>query len=312
MIVVFGSINLDLVFSAPVLPRPGETVLTPGMLMAPGGKGANQAVAAARAGAEVAMIGCVGRDAFAETALAGLRAASVDLTGVEEGNATTGCAAVCVDAAGENQIMVASGANLSARASQVPDDALGPGTTLLLQQEVPSAENAALIARARARAPERGGGARIVLNAAPAGAPDEAVLRMVDVLIVNAVEASMTAEGLGLAAKGEEAAMALREALGVTVVLTRGGQGAVALAGEASWTVGALDITPVDTVGAGDAFCGYLAAALDSGEDLPEALRRASVAAALTCLAPGAQDGIPVADAVAARLADLPPARKIG
>lgn len=310
MILVFGSINLDLIFPTPALPCPGETVLTPRLLMAPGGKGANQAVAAAHAGAQVAMVGCVGGDPFAGRALAGLREAGVDLSRVETVDSSTGCAAVCVDPAGENQIVVASGANLAARADRVSDALLSPGTTVLLQQEVPPEENAKLIARARAR------GARIVLNAAPAGAPDADLLRAVDVLVVNTVEAAMIAGRLGLGgseAKGSRAgeasvavAQTLQGALGVAVVLTLGGQGAFARDGSQEWSVGALDITPVDTVGAGDAFCGYLAAALDAGETLPKALRRASVAAGLACLGEGAQSAIPSAEAVAARLGDLP------
>lgn len=310
MILVFGSINLDLIFPAPVLPSPGETVLTPRLLMAPGGKGANQAVAAARAGGRVAMFGCVGADPFADRALAGLRATGVDISYVDAIDAATGCAAVCVDPAGENQIVVASGANLAVRAERVPDALLGSDTTVLLQQEVPPEENAKLTARARKR------GARIVLNAAPAGEPDVADLRDVDVLVVNAVEAAMISDWLRLssvagadAQDGERAiaaARALHRALDVAVVLTLGGQGAFACDGKQEWWVGALDIAPVDTVGAGDAFCGYLAAALDAGEALPKALRRASVAAGLACLGEGAQSAIPSADAVAARLGDLP------
>ena len=307
MIVVFGSINLDLVVAAPALPRPGETVLAPAMRPLPGGKGANQAVAAARAGAEVAMYGAVGRDAFADIALSGLRDAGVDLTGVAARDTATGCATVCVDPRGENQIIVASGANLEARADQVPDDALGPDTTLVLQQEVPPGENAAIAARARA------GGARVVLNAAPAGDVDRRFLETVDVLVVNEIEAEMIAGALGLpAADAPAAARDVSDRLGVASVLTRGAEGAAAWSPDGAWTIDALDIAPVDTTGAGDAFCGYLAARLDAGEILPEALRWASVAGALACLGAGAQETIPTKDAVAARLADFPAARDAG
>lgn len=306
MIVVFGSINLDLVIAAPALPRPGETVLAPAMRPLPGGKGANQAMAAARAGAEVSMFGCIGHDAFAEMALSGLRGAGVDLTGVIETGNATGCAAVCVDPAGENQIIVASGANLDARADQVPESAIGPEATLVLQQEVRPEENAALAARARGR------GARIVLNVAPAGAADRHTLEAVDVLIVNEIEAEMTAASLGLSAvDADSAAHRLSDTLGVSVVLTRGAEGAAAWTRRGAWSIDALRIKPVDTTGAGDAFCGYLAAILDEGGEMPVALRWASVAAAMACLEEGAQQAVPSRDAVASLLGDLSPARRI-
>ena len=162
MIVVFGSVNLDLIFRLPRIPAPGETILGPATDQEPGGKGANQALAAARDGARVVMAGAVGQDALADAALALLLQEGVDLTRLARVPASTGCAAIGVDPAGRNAIMVGSGANLHARADQVEDALLGPGTTLLLQMEVPVEENVALIARARAR------GVRIVLNLAPA------------------------------------------------------------------------------------------------------------------------------------------------
>src|SRR6185437_13791677 len=133
MIVVFGSINLDLIFPVPHIPRPGETVLGPLTRIEPGGKGANQAVAAARDGAQVIMAGAIGRDALGRGALSLLRDAGVDLTRVVETDASTGCAAISVDPAGNNAIAVGSGANLLARAAQVEDALLGPETTVVLQ-----------------------------------------------------------------------------------------------------------------------------------------------------------------------------------
>src|SRR5579875_2803967 len=178
MIVVFGSINLDLIFSLPRLPQPGETLLSPAVRIEPGGKGANQALAAARDGAFVIMAGMVGQDALADAALAGLREAAVDLGRVGTCSVPTGCAGIFVDPAGRNVIGVGSGANLAASADQVEDDLLSPDTTLLLQMEVPTQEIETLIRRARDR------GARLVLNPAPAGplAPD--TLACLDVLVV--------------------------------------------------------------------------------------------------------------------------------
>ena len=294
MIVAFGSINLDLIFPLPHLPVAGETVLGPTMRIEPGGKGANQAVAAARDGAQVAFAGAVGRDALAEDALRLLREGGVDMTRIARAEAATGCAAICVDAQGRNLIAVASGANLAARAEQVEDGLLGPDTTLLLQMEVGADETAALIRRARAR------GARIVLNLAPAGVLADDALRSVDVLVANEEEAAWLAARIGVPAD----AVALHAALGVTVVITLGERGVAAVGAVGSWSVPARTITVIDTTAAGDCFTGVLAAALDRGLPLEEALRRANAAAGLCCTRRGTQGSLPLAaDTDAALLA---------
>jgi len=312
MIVVFGSINADLVMAVETLPRAGETVLCPSYQVAPGGKGANQAAAAARAGAKVAMFGQVGADGFGDLVVQALADAGVDTGGVHRARAPTACAAIGVDKDGENQIIVASGANLQARADQVPDALLGPETTLVLQLEVPIEEIAALTARAR-RA-----GARIILNAAPAGPAPEAVLAGVDVLVVNGIEAEALCQGIGgqgIEGQGtggpEAAAMSLAETFGVTCAVTLGSEGARAFGPEGAWSVDALRITPVDTTGAGDAFVGVLAASLDSARRFEQALHRASVGAGLACLAEGAQAALADGAAIDARLPDLAPARPL-
>ena len=184
MIVVFGSINVDVLVPVPHLPARGETVLGGDYVIAPGGKGANQALAARRAGAAVTMIGAVGRDPFAEIGLSLLRRDGVDLGLVAEVGRPTGCAIITVDPVGENQIAVASCANMRAEAAQVPDRLLGPQTVLVLQREVPDVENAALIWRARER------GARIVMSLAPAGPIAPARLEDIDFLIANEGEAA--------------------------------------------------------------------------------------------------------------------------
>jgi ribokinase len=303
MIVVFGSINLDLIFGLPKLPQAGETVLGPSYAVAAGGKGANQAVAAARDGAKAALVGRVGRDAFAGEALKVARTTALDLTHVAPCDQPTGCAAVCVDGAGNNLIAVASGANARVTADQVPDAWLTPATTLVMQMEVPAAEIAALIERAKAR------GARVVLNLAPALPLPHAAIAAVDVLILNEIEAAAIAQSRGLGG-GTPAALArsLAASAGNTVVITLGGEGAVAATPAQGWSIGSLPIAPVDTTGAGDAFVGVFAAALDRGAALPDALRRASVAAGLSCLTPGAQPSLPATPAIEARLSDVPSA----
>ena len=292
MIVVFGSINLDLIFALDRLPAAGETVLGPGVAMQPGGKGANQAVAAARDGAVVAMVGAVGHDALAETALAGLRRAGVDLGRVATRPVATGCAAICTDPAGRNLIAVGSGANRDARQDQVEAALLGPTTTLVLQMEVASSETAALIYRARAA------GSRIVLNLAPAVPLDGDALRSVDFLIVNEPEAAWLATELNGSPDR------LHATLGVTVVRTLGARG-VAYAG-ADWagTVAGLPVTPVDTTAAGDCFAGVFAAALDRLISVPDAVTRANTAAALCCTRAGSQDSLPHRDEIDAALAN--------
>ena len=291
MIVIFGSINVDLIVPVPRLPQPGETVLGGEYVLLPGGKGANQALAARRAGAEVVLAGAVGADSFAEIALDLLRRDTVDtrlVRIVEE--QPTGCAAIMVSSEGENTIAVAPGANASARSDQVPDDLLGAGTTLVTQMEVPPSETALLIRRLRAR------GGRSLLNLAPALPIDLALLEEIDLVIVN--EGEVAATGVD----PRQLAHRLRQGL----VVTRGAAGALAILHDGiRIEVPALAIEPVDTTGAGDTFVGVLAAALDLGSTLETALRRASAAAGLACLARGAQTAMPDSAAIAAAVGRL-------
>ncbi len=297
MLLVFGSLNVDLVFQVEALPRPGETVLCPSYALAAGGKGANQAAAAAKAGAAVRMVGQVGDDDFGRFASSALSAAGVDGTGVAISGKATGIAVIGVDRQAENQIMVASGANLDTDAGQIDDAELRPGVTLLCQNEIRPEATFALLERARAR------GARTILNLAPAGPVPGRVLDALDVLVVNEIEATMAA-GEGGAPAALAQGLAARH--GLTCVVTLGGQGALAIGPGGGHRVAALAITPVDTTGAGDAFAGVLAAALDRGLALPEALGRASVAAGLACTRIGAQTSQPDAALIEAELGRLP------
>jgi ribokinase len=297
-VLVFGSVNADLVFAVPELPAPGRTVLGEAYRALPGGKGANQAVAAARDGAKVALAGAVGRDPLAEVALSASRAAGVDLSRVAATDAPTGCAAICVDPAGRNQIAVAAGANALARAAQVEDAALGPGVVVLLQMEVPPAETAGLVTRARAR------GARTVLNLAPAGPMPGDALRALDLLVVNEHEAAWLAARLDCGAD----AAALRAALGggPDVAVTRGEAGAEAATAAGTAWAPAFPLAAVDTTGAGDCWCGVLAAALAAGARLETAMLRAAAAAAIACTRPGAAVAMPDATETDALLASSP------
>ena len=286
MIFVFGSINIDLVTRVPTIPAPGETVLGRSYALVPGGKGANQALAARRAGAEVALAGATGRDDFARAALALLGADGVDLTRVERVEAPTGAAFIAVDEKGENAIVVASGANLFARAAALDGAALGKGDTLLLQRETPESETLAAARLARTR------GARVILNLAPAGAFAAEWLDVLDILVVNEHEAVAVGRALGLAGDAEAVARAL-DARGVATVATLGAAGAVAWSGGARHAVAAPKVEVVDTTGAGDCFVGAFAAALDRGLPIGAALAQGVAAGALACTRAGAQPSLP-------------------
>lgn len=305
MIVVFGSLNVDIMIAVDHLPLPGETVLGPGYQLTAGGKGANQALAAARAGGVVTMIGCVGSDALAQTALADLRGAGIDLSYLTTVTDPTGLAAICVDKRGENQIAVASGANRQTKAAHLADDLLGPQTLLLMQMEVPLAENWAIIRRAKEK------DTRILLNGAPAAPIPTDILPLIDWLVVNESEARQIAVMLDEKIEdAREAAKIIAGKSGNTVIVTLGARGIAAyLKDKSELSIPALKIQPVDTVGAGDSFVGGLAAALDRGKDLTEALRYASVGGALACLQVGAQSSLPLLVAIEARLPDLPACR---
>jgi ribokinase len=295
MITVFGSINVDLVCRVAKSPLPGETVLGSDYRLIPGGKGANQALAARRAGASVRLVGAIGDDDMGKVALSELEAGGVDLASVRRRHGTTGLAIITVDDSGENTIVVSPGANAAARAADLGPDAFRPGDTLLLQMEVPVAEGRAAAEAARAA------GARVILSIAPFSplAPED--LAPVSVIVVNQHEAADLARHLGLSARGEQATVtALARRLDRTVIATLGADGAIAAGQEGVVRVPSLSVTPVDTTGAGDTFCGVLAAYLDEGADLKTAMAKAAVAGSLACLTLGAQPSFPVRAAIEA------------
>ncbi|MBY0293349.1 MAG: ribokinase [Alphaproteobacteria bacterium] len=307
MIVVFGSLNMDMVMRIEKMPRPGDTVLCPSYQMVAGGKGANQAVAAAKGGASVKLFGEVGDDEFGRVILSSLQSSSVDLVGVDVSqNLSTGCAAICVDARGENMITVASGANLEAHEDKIPDFLLSKETTLLLQMETPVEENWKLIRRAKKF------GAHIILNLAPAYDVPSDILSILDALVINQVESTLLGLHLGFEVISP-AVVARRVAthFGVMCIVTLGKQGAIACTPNETWKVKAMEIEAVDTTAAGDAFVGVFAASLDHDIDLPGALRRASVASGLACLHKGAQMSLPTFQQIEENLKTIPLPRRI-
>jgi ribokinase len=293
MVVVFGSINLDLVARVPRFPQPGETLTGDSFAMYPGGKGGNQALAAARAGAAVALVGAVGRDAFAAPALAELIAGGVDVSAIRTVDGPTGIALIEVAASGENAIMVIAGANAHADAGDVPSEWLRPSAVVVLQQEVPAAANLALARRARAA------GARVVLNAAPARTIDPALLDFANITVVNETEMRALAATADLAVEPAAFATAFARRHGNAAVVTLGAAGALAAERGTCYALPATPVAVVDSTGAGDAFVGALAAALEHGLPLRAALSWAVAAGSLACTQDGAQPSLPDAARIA-------------
>ena len=295
MIIVFGSLNVDLVTPVERLPGVGETVLGPGYALHPGGKGANQALAARRAGAEVTMVGAVGRDGFAEIALRLLSEDGVDLSHVARVEAPTGAAFIAVDAAGSNQIVVAAGANALARADAAEALNPGEGDLLLLQREVPEGE---CLRAARAM---RAGGGRVILNLAPAGEPAPELLALTDILIVNEHEALILAGSLGwMETEPDAIAQRIDGERGIACIVTLGAAGAVGWHGGVRRLLEAPSVEALDTVAAGDSFVGAFAAALQAGFGFSGALQRGLAAGSLACTIAGAQPSVPRREAIEA------------
>lgn len=295
VIVVFGSINVDLVCRVVSIARPGETVLARSYATLQGGKGANQAVAAVRAGGglPVLMTGRVGDDAFGHAARDNLAREGIDVSGVRPGADPTGCAFIAVDAGGENAITVASGANGSVQATDLtrPFEA---GDVLVLQMEVPLSESLSVAGAARVA------GARVIWNLAPASADldragCEAVIRASDILVVNEHEARTAATLLGGAASADaDLCASTLSTMGTDIVLTRGSRGALlAQNGAIVAEAGAASVEVLDTTGAGDTFVGTFAVCIADTRDLADSLARSCLAASLACRAVGAQAGMP-------------------
>ncbi len=307
-ITVVGSLNLDLVANVPHLPRAGETLAATGFATFHGGKGANQALAAARQKARVHLIGCVGDDEPGHAFRASLGKAGIGLTGlVTLPRERTGSAWINVDAAGENQIILVPAANHRLTAALVRKQAplIRDSHALLLQLETPLAAVMEAI-RIAVRA-----GVRVVLNPSPWRTDFPWGKLPVSTVIVNETEAAhlfdLPADKLAssvAAIRHRLAALAIRE-----VVITRGGDSTLCILADRAFETPVLPVKPIDTVGAGDTFAGTLAVRLAEGESLENAIRFANAAGALATLRPGAQASIPTRAATEAAAADLPSAR---
>ncbi|KQZ50633.1 ribokinase [Rhizobium sp. Root149] len=299
MITVFGSINMDLIATTTRLPKPGETVAGQSFTTAAGGKGANQALAARRAGSTVRMAGAVGEDGFAEPALALLKEAGVLLDTVRPVSDPTGTAIILVGGDGENMIAVVPGANgaVSAEDAEKSVGLLSERDILMMQMEVPAGaiETAFRLAKTQ--------GTTTIFNTAPLTDDAIRLAGLADIVVSNETEFELLIGRSGLSADERVSEMQqMAERTGQTLVVTLGADGVVAIHKGQILRATGLKITPVDTVGAGDTFCGYLAASLDQGFDFAAALRRAAIAGSLACLEAGAQPSIPASDGVAGHL----------
>ena len=293
-IVVVGSINVDLVVRVANLPRPGETVLGGRFASVPGGKGANQAVAAARAGGHTTFVARVGDDSMGHAAIEALRAEGIETDFITiTPHAPTGVALILVDAVGENSIAVAGGANdrLSSDDIERARPAIEAADVLLLQLEVP------LEAVAHAVSIAQSAGTRVILNPAPARPLSAALLARVDILTPNETEGeSLASPGHAPAPSAADAEALAGMLLGLgprAVVLTRGAAGALVAAANDCTHVPAFSVEPLDTVAAGDVFNGCLAVMLAEGLDLVAATRFAAAAAAISVTREGAQTSAP-------------------
>ncbi|WP_169569666.1 ribokinase [Sneathiella limimaris] len=288
MITVFGSINIDQVYQVQDFPKPGETIIGKGYLEVPGGKGANQAVAARRSGAVVRMIGCVESSGMPNSALKYLISDDVNLDALQKVESPTGSASIWVSDQGENSIIVNPGANALIKAELVADESIANSAYLLMQMEVPVEENLKLIERAKSLA------VQTVLNLAPVGKVPESILKSLDYLVVNEGEAEALAQMIGMEfSDHRQFLMQLSARFNLNTILTLGADGVIASYNNEVFELPAKQIKVRDTTAAGDSFIGALFAELSFGTSFLEALAYAVNFASETCSRNGAQSSIP-------------------
>lgn len=288
-ILVAGSLNADLVVRAPRFPRPGETISGEDLQVIPGGKGANQAVAAARLGADVSMLGRVGRDNFGDFLINNLKLNKVDTRLVQRDDASTGAAIIVVDANGQNSIVLSPGANRKVASTDVERASFQDFSLLLLQLEIPTPTVFSAARRAKAN------GVRILLNPAPAKELPDELIALADFLIPNETELSLlTGREVTDLPSAEAAARKLRERGAQNVIVTLGSKGALIVTAEEVTHVDAFPVNVADTTAAGDAFIGGFATKLlESASSLEDAARYACACGALAATKFGAQPSLP-------------------
>lgn len=292
-ILVVGSLNADLVVRAPRFPQPGETISGDDLNIIPGGKGANQAVAAARLGANVSMLGRVGKDNFSDFLLENLKQNKVDSTLIQRDNSSTGTAIIIVDSNGQNSIVLSSGANSNVSVADVDNIPFTNYQLLLLQLEIPLPT----VLRAAQRAKENN--ARVVLNPAPAKELPDELIALADFIIPNETELSLlTKQKVSDIASAQSAARNLLGRGAKNVVVTLGSKGALVVNTETSKHVETYQVEVVDTTAAGDAFIGGFATSLLENKSLEDAVRFGCACGALAVTKFGAQPSLPTKEEV--------------
>ncbi len=310
MLIVFGSINMDVNMNLKSFPADGETVISSSYIMSPGGKGANQALAAARTGTKTALVGKVGDDGAGLRIMNYLRRNEVMTSGVAKSEELpTGMAIVGKNKKGGKRTLVASGANAMVSADQVPSDILNNKNVVLLQMEVPIEQNVIIMKTARDN------GAKVILNLAPAVMLPDPALALIDYLIINQIEARQLAKKMNIDIENNmpKLAHALAVKGKLTCIVTLGPDGIVSCDHTGhGFQIDSLKLDDVkDTVGAGDCFVGTFAACIHDGVNLPKALRKATIASGLSCQNEGAMESYPYIADVEEMLERFPDAKPI-
>ncbi|HVV41371.1 MAG TPA: ribokinase [Nitrobacter sp.] len=302
MIIVLGSINVDLIVRVHAFPRPGETIQGDDLVVMPGGKGANQALVARRMNSTVALIGSIGKDSFAKVALASLIGAGVDVTNVAVVDRPTGTAVISVNRSGENQIIVSPGANSQTTAATLSGLKTAQGDVFLVQREICDEVTIAGLRWAGSRKLHR------ILNAAPASELSAELLSACDTLIVNEYEAAAIAAALGLRSDPQLFAQDVACRFQNRAVVTLGSNGVVGHDGTADYRVEGFPAEVVDTTGAGDAFVGAMAVAISENIEFSDCLKYGAAAGSVACERFGAQASAPTRNQVEALLGLRPTA----
>ncbi|GJL85230.1 MAG: ribokinase [Micavibrio sp.] len=303
MLIVFGFISIDLNLDVEALPGNNETVSALQYTMEPGGRGANQALAAARSGAKVTLVAKAGEDSTGSEIIDKLHDEGITVSGVAHGSNPTGTTTTIRDTHGLSHTVIATGANTELSADQIPEEILNDKVLVLLQTDIDPEQNAAVLEKAKHT------GAQTMMNLAPAIDLTQKALDHLDYLVVNQEQAHQLAKKLGLNVEDNALKMAqgLSKQGGLNCIITIGDRGGMAVTKDGTgWSVEALPIeNMIDHSGAEDSYSGTLAACIQAGLPLPRAMKRASIAASLTCTKKGVQSAFPTLDDIDKRINDI-------